>query len=69
MAQIHNSKKREIYRPIIEVEYQSIKQLPFILLTIVKTGIRKVNFDLMCGKSKVGVIKYLVIPKYKFIKK
>lgn len=65
MAQIC-SKKRKIYRPEIEIEYQSITQIPIILLTICRFGIKKVNLVLMCGEYKLGVIKELIIPKYRF---
>ena len=66
MAQIHNDKKRRIYRPEIEIEYQSITQIPIILLTICRFGIRKADFDFMCGEYKLVVIKMWVIPKYRF---
>jgi hypothetical protein len=66
MAQIHNDKKRRIYRPEIEIEYESITQIPIILLTICRFGIRKANLNLMCGEHKLGVMKMWVIPKYRF---
>jgi len=69
MAQIHNDKKRRVYRPEIEIEYQSITQIPIILLTICRFGIKKVNCDLMCGEHKLGVMKMWVIPKYRFIRR
>lgn len=69
MAQIHNDKKRRIYRPEIEIEYQSITQIPIILLTICKFGIRKVNCNITTDKYTVGIIKMWVIPKYRFIKR
>ena len=69
MAQIHNDKKRRVYRPEIEIEYQSITQIPIILLTICRFGIRKMNFNLMCGEHKLGVMKMWVIPKYRFIRR
>lgn len=65
MAQIHNDKKRKICRPEIVIEYESITQIPIILLTICRFGFKKVNFDLMCGETKIGVIKELIIPKYR----
>jgi hypothetical protein len=66
MAQIHNDKKRRIYRPEIEIEYESITQIPIILLTICRFRIKKVNLVLMCGEYKLGVIKELIIPNYRF---
>jgi hypothetical protein len=69
MAMIHNDKKRRIYRPDIEIEFESLTQIPRILLTICKVGIRKIDLDLMCGEYKIGVIKRWVIPKYRFIKR
>ena len=69
MAQIHNDKKRRVYRPEIEIEYQSITQIPIILLTICKCGIRKVNCNLMSGEHKFGVMKMWVIPKYRFVRR
>lgn len=69
MAQIHNDKKHKIYRPEIEIEYESITQIPIILLTICRFGIRKVNCNLMCGEHKLGVMKMWVIPKYRFIRR
>jgi hypothetical protein len=66
MAQIHNDKKRRIYRPEIEIEYESITQIPIILLTICRFGIRKMNLNLLCGEHKLGVMKMWVIPKYRF---
>lgn len=69
MAQIHNDKKRRVYRPEIEIEYQSITQIPIILLTICKFGIRKMDCNLMSGEYKLGVIKMWVIPKYRFIRR
>ena len=69
MAQIHNDKKRRIYRSEIEIEYQSITQIPIILLTICRFGIRKVNCNLMSGEYKLGVMKMWVIPKYRFIRR
>lgn len=69
MAQIHNDKKRRVYRPEIEIEYQSITQIPIILLTICRFGIRKMNLNLMCGEYKLGVMKMWVIPKYRFIRR
>lgn len=68
MAQIHNDKKRRVYRPEIEIEYESITQIPIILLTICRFGIRKMNLNLMCGEYKLGVMKMWVIPKYRFIR-
>lgn len=68
MAQIC-SKKRKIYRPEIEIEYESITSIPIILLTICKFGIRKMDCNLMCGEHKLGVMKMWVIPKYRFIKR
>lgn len=68
MAKIHNDKKRRIYRPEFIIEYESIFQIPIILLTICRFGFKKVNFDLMCGKSKLGTIKVMIIPKYRFKK-
>lgn len=65
MAQIRNDKKRRIYRPEIEIEYESITQIPIILLTICRFGIRKTNLNLMCGEYKLGVMKMWVIPKYR----
>lgn len=65
MAQIC-SKKRKIYRPEIEIEYESITSIPIILLTICRFGIRKMNLNLMCGEYKLGVMKMWVIPKYRF---
>lgn len=59
-------KKRKICRPEIEIEYESIKSIPIILLIICKFGIRKMNFNLMCGEYKLGVMKMWVIPKYHF---
>lgn len=69
MAQIRNDKKRRIYRPEIEIEYESITQIPIILLTICRFGIRKTNLNLMCGEHKLGVMKMWVIPKYRFIRR
>lgn len=69
MAQIHNDKKRRVYRPEIEIEYESITSIPIILLTICKFGIRKMDCNLMCGEYKLGVMKMWVIPKYRFIKR
>lgn len=69
MAQIHSDKKRRVYRPEITIEYESITQIPIILLTICRFGIKKVNCNLMCGEYKLGVIKMLVIPKYCFIRR
>jgi hypothetical protein len=69
MAQIHNDKKRRIYRPEIEIEYESITSIPIILLTICRFGIRKTNLNLMCGEHKLGVMKMWVIPKYRFIRR
>jgi hypothetical protein len=66
MARIHNDKKRRIYRPEIEIEYESITSIPIILLTICRFGIRKTNLNLMCGEHKLGVMKMWVIPKYRF---
>jgi hypothetical protein len=66
MARIHSDKKRRIYRPEITIEYQSITQIPIILLTICRFGIKKVNCNLMCGEYKLGVMKMWVIPKYRF---
>lgn len=68
MAQIHNDKKRRICRPEIVIEYESITQIPIILLTICRFGIKKVNLVLMCGETKIGIIKELIIPKYRFKK-
>ena len=68
MAQIC-SKKRRVYRPEIEIEYQSITQIPIILLTICRFGIRKMNLNLMWGEYKIGVMKMWVIPKYRFIRR
>jgi hypothetical protein len=68
MAQIC-SKKRKIYRPEIVIEYESITQIPIILLTICRFGIRKTNLNLMCGEHKLGVMKMWVIPKYRFIRR
>jgi hypothetical protein len=68
MAQIC-SKKRKIYRPEIEIEYESITSIPIILLTICRFGIRKMNLNLMCGEYKLGVMKMWVIPKYRFIRR
>lgn len=69
MAQIHNDKKRKIYRPEIEIEYESITSIPIILLTICRFGIRKMNFNLMCSEYKLGVMKMWIIPKYRFIRR
>jgi hypothetical protein len=69
MAQIHNDKKRRIYRPEIEIEYESITSIPIILLTICRFGIRKMNCNLMSGEYKLGVMKMWVIPKYRFIRR
>ena len=69
MAQIHNDKKRRVYRPEIEIEYESITSIPIILLTICRFGIRKMNLNLMCGEYKLGVMKMWVIPKYRFIRR
>ncbi len=69
MAMIHNDKKRRVYRPEIEIEYESITQIPIILLTICRFGIRKMNLNLMCGEYKLGVMKMWVIPKYRFIRR
>lgn len=69
MAQIHSDKKRKIYRPEIETEYKSITSIPIILLTICKFGIRKMDFNLMSGEYKLGVMKMWVIPKYRFIRR
>lgn len=69
MAQIHNDKKRRVYRPEIEIEYQSITHIPIILFTICRFGIRKMNLNLMCGEYKLGVMKMWVIPKYRFIRR
>lgn len=69
MAQIRNDKKRRVYRPEIDIEYQSITQIPIILLTICRFGIRKMNLNLMCGEYKLGVMKMWVIPKYRFIRR
>lgn len=66
MAQIHNDKKRRVYRPEIEIEYESIRSIPVILLTICKFGIKKMDCNLMCGEHKLGVMKMWVIPKYRF---
>ena len=69
MAQIHNDKKRRICRPEITIEYESITQIPIILFTIFRFGIvKKVNINLMCGETKVGVIKEMIIPKYRLKK-
>lgn len=68
MAQIC-SKKRKIYRPEIEIEYESITSIPIILLTICRFGIRKMNCNLMSGEYKLGVMKMWVIPKYRFIRR
>lgn len=69
MARIRNDKKRRVYRPEIEIEYESITQIPIILLTICKFSIRKMNLNLMCGEHKLGVMKMWVIPKYRFIRR
>lgn len=69
MAQIHNDKKRRVYRPEIEIEYESITSIPIILLTICRFGIRKMNCNLMSGEHKLGVMKMWVIPKYRFIRR
>ncbi len=69
MARIYSDKKRRIYRPEITIEYQSITQIPIILLTICRFGIRKMNFNLMSGEYKLGVMKMWVIPKYRFIRR
>jgi hypothetical protein len=69
MARIHNDKKRRIYRPEIEIEYESITSIPIILLTICRFGIRKMNCNLMSGEYKLGVMKMWVIPKYRFIRR
>lgn len=69
MAQIHNDKKRRVYRPEIKIEYQSITQIPIILITICRFGIRKVNCNLVCGEHKLGVMKMWVIPKYRFVRR
>lgn len=69
MAMIHNDKKRRVYRPEIEIEYESITQIPIILLTICRFGIRKMNLNLMCGEYKLGVMEMWVIPKYRFIRR
>jgi len=63
MAQIYNDKKRRIYRPEITIEYESITQIPIILLIICRFGIRKMNFNLMCGEYK-----YLDFPSFKSLK-
>lgn len=68
MAQIC-SKKHRVYRPEIEIEYESITQIPIILLTICRFGIRKMNLNLMRGEFKLGVMKMWVIPKYRFIRR
>ena len=69
MAQIHNDKKRRVYRPEIEIEYESITSIPIILLTICKFGIRKMDCNLMYDEYKLGVMKMWVIPKYRFIRR
>lgn len=55
-------------RPEIVIEYESVTQIPIFLLAICRFGIKKVNIDLMCGEYKLGVIKGLIIPKYRFKK-
>lgn len=69
MAQIHNDKKRRVYRPEITIEYQSITQIPLILLTVFKFGIKLINCNLTTDKCTIGVIKMLIIPKYCFIRR
>lgn len=59
---------RRICRPEIVIEYESVTQIPIFLLAICRFGIKKVNIDLMCGEYKLGVIKGLIIPKYRFKK-
>ena len=66
MARIHSNKKRRIYRPEITIEFESITQLPLILLTICKFGVKRINCNLTTEKYTIGVIKMLVIPKYRF---
>lgn len=66
MARIHSDKKRRIYRPEIMIEFESITQLPLILLTICKFGVKRINLNLTTDKCTIGVIKTLVIPKYRF---
>lgn len=66
---MRNDKKRRVYRPEIEIEYQSITQIPIILFTICRFGIRRMNLNLMCGEFKLGVMKMWVIPKYRFIRR
>lgn len=65
MAQIHSDKKRRVYRPEIIIEYESITQIPLILLTICKFGIKKLNLHIKTDKYTVGIIRMLVIPKYR----
>ena len=55
---------RKIYRPEIQVEYESLAQIPLIVLAICKVGIKKVNVDITCGETVIGNLKVLVIPKY-----
>lgn len=65
MAKIYNSKRRTIYRPEIEIEYQSVNQIPLILFRICKFGIKKMNLHFKAGKYTVAIIRMLVIPKYR----
>lgn len=69
MARICSDKKRKVYRPEITIEYESIAQIPLILLTICRFGIKRVNCNLTTDKYTVGVIKMLIIPKYRFIRR
>jgi hypothetical protein len=55
---------KEISRPEILVEYQSIKQLPFILLAMLKFRRKKANLRFMCGDSCIGEQKYVIKPKF-----
>jgi hypothetical protein len=69
MARIYSDKKRKVYRPEITIEYESITQIPLILLTICRFGIKRVNCNLTTDKYTVGVIKMLIIPKYRLIRR
>jgi len=69
MARIYSDKKRKVYRPEITIEYESITQIPLILLTICRFGIKRVNCNLTTDKYTVGIIKMLIIPKYRLIRR
>lgn len=53
---------------MIVIEYTSIIQLPMVMVTIIKNSIRKMDVILTCGEYKIGVLRYLVIPRYKLLK-